>query len=82
VRFLADESCCDGSLVQALRTAGHDVRLAAVDMRGEDDDVVAEAALADRRVLITKDRDFGQLVFAIFVVVRPTRIRVRRRPTT
>jgi predicted nuclease of predicted toxin-antitoxin system len=120
VRFLADESCCDRSVVQALRAAGHDVRLATVEMRGADDDVVAEAAIADGRILITKDRDFGQLVFAkgratagviyvrwpvvlherlaarlvalvhemgsglegAFVAVRPTRVRVRRRPTT
>ena len=64
MRFLADESCSDHLVVDALRAAGHDVRAAAADLRGANDDVIAAAALADDRILITKDRDFGQLVFA------------------
>lgn len=63
MRFLADESC-DFNLVRTLREAGHDV-LAVCEIlpRAEDIDVI-ELAVRERRVLLTEDKDFGQLVFA------------------
>ncbi len=64
MRFLADESC-DYSVVRALRETGHDViAVAEGPLRGADDDKVIETARADRRILLTEDKDFGQLVFA------------------
>lgn len=68
MRFLADESC-DGRIVRALQAAGHDVRLAAADLRGESDVRVMQAAAADHRVVITEDVGFGRLVF---LDARPT----------
>jgi predicted nuclease of predicted toxin-antitoxin system len=63
MRFLADESC-DFSVVRALRAANHDVvAIAEVSPRAEDDDV-RERAVIDARILITEDKDFGQLVYA------------------
>ena len=63
MRFLADESC-DFSVVRALRSAKHDVvAIAEVSPRAEDDDV-RERAVTDERILITEDKDFGQLVYA------------------
>lgn len=63
MRFLADESC-DYSVVVALRSAHHDVvAIAEVSPRAEDDDV-REKAVGDDRILITEDKDFGQLVYA------------------
>jgi predicted nuclease of predicted toxin-antitoxin system len=62
VRFLADESC-DGRVVRALSAAGHEVRLAVTDLRGEPDEAVSDAAAGDERVLITEDLDFGRLAF-------------------
>jgi len=62
MRFLADESC-DFALVRALRDAGHDVVAVHEKMPGADA-VVIEEAVRDRRVLLTEDADFGQLVFA------------------
>lgn len=63
MRFLADESC-DFSVVRALRAEGHDiVAIAEISPREEDDDV-RERALKDDRLLITEDKDFGQLVYA------------------
>lgn len=61
MRFLADESC-DFSVVRALRAAKHDVT-AVVEVlpRAEDDDV-REKAVRAYRILITEDKDFGQLV--------------------
>ena len=63
MRFLSDESV-DSAVTLALRSAGHDVRAAAEEMGGADDAVLVAAAADDDRLLITKDRDFGQLVFA------------------
>lgn len=63
MRFLADESC-DFSVVRALRSARHDVvAIAELSPRAEDDDV-REKAVNDDRILITEDKDFGQLVYA------------------
>ena len=63
MRFLADESC-DFSVVRALRSADHDV-IAIVEVSPrEEDDAVMERAVKDRRILITEDKDFGQLVYA------------------
>ena len=63
MRFLADESC-DASVVRALRAAGHDVTAIIETSRGATDPVVLELALAEQRVLLTRDKDFGELVFA------------------
>jgi predicted nuclease of predicted toxin-antitoxin system len=63
MRFLADESC-DFVVVRALRAAGHDVRAVAEVDLGATDDVVLEIASREQRVLLTEDKDFGQLVFA------------------
>jgi Domain of unknown function (DUF5615) len=63
MRFLADESC-DFAVVRALRKAGHDVvAVAEISPRAEDSDVL-ERALKGKRVLLTEDKDFGQLVYA------------------
>ena len=63
MRFLADESC-DFSVVRALRSADHDVlAIAEVSPRDEDEDVM-ERAVRGGRILITEDKDFGQLVYA------------------
>lgn len=63
MRFLADESC-DFAVVRALRIAGHDVKAVAEAALGATDRVVIELALHEQRVLLTEDKDFGQLVFA------------------
>jgi predicted nuclease of predicted toxin-antitoxin system len=63
VRFLADESC-DHRVVIALRHAGHDVAAVAEVARGASDADVIERATREGRVLLTEDRDFGQLVHA------------------
>ena len=63
LRFLADESC-DFAVVRALRVAGHDVLSVIERERGATDDRVIFLALAEKRILLTEDKDFGQLVFA------------------
>jgi predicted nuclease of predicted toxin-antitoxin system len=63
MQFLADESC-DFAVVRSLRAARYDVKAVAEVALGATDDVVLELALRERRVLLTEDKDFGQLVFA------------------
>ncbi len=61
MKFLADE-CCDADLVAELRAAGHDVRYVAEDEdAGATDHAVLSAAHAEGRILLTEDKDFGEL---------------------
>lgn len=63
MRFLADESC-DFGVVVALRLAGHDVvAVSEVAPRAQDKEVIRRA-MREGRVLLTEDKDFGQLCFA------------------
>jgi len=61
--FLADEGC-DFGVVRALREAGHNVTaVAEVTPRAEDQGVL-ELARRQQRILLTEDKDFGQLIYA------------------
>ena len=63
MRFLADEGC-DFILVRTLRAAGHDVlAVSEITFRAEDSEVI-DLALREKRILLTEDKDFGQLVYA------------------
>lgn len=63
IRFLADESL-DFRVVRGLRAAGYDVRAVFEDSPGAPDGEILESARSADRILLTEDRDFGQLVFA------------------
>lgn len=63
LRFLADESC-DFAAVRALRAEGFDVLAVAEVTPGAEDDQVIEYAVNQGRLLLTEDKDFGQLVYA------------------
>ena len=60
--LLADENV-DKPLVNWLREQGHDVSSVADLSAGSDDESVLQLAIAQRRVLLTFDRHFGELVF-------------------
>ena len=60
MRFLADESC-DYAVVRALRSAGHDVVAVADTNAQAPNTEVADLAASDGRILLTEDKDFGQL---------------------
>lgn len=62
MRILADENI-PASAVTALRAAGHDVVWVRTDMPGARDSDVIARAIADSRVLLTFDKDFGELAF-------------------
>jgi predicted nuclease of predicted toxin-antitoxin system len=63
MRFLADESC-DFSVVRALRSADHNVVAIVEVSPREEDPSVMDRAVTESRILITEDKDFGQLVYA------------------
>lgn len=63
VQFLADESC-DFSVVTALRNKQFDVLAVVERAPGANDQQVIKLALAERRVLLTEDKDFGRLIFS------------------
>jgi predicted nuclease of predicted toxin-antitoxin system len=62
VRWLADE-CVLAPLVAFLRTGGHDVLYVAESAAGLSDSDVIALALREKRLLLTEDKDFGDLVF-------------------
>ena len=64
MKFLADE-CCDASLVSALRADGHDVLYVLETFPGTSDDAILDRAFAEHRILLTEDKDFGELVYRL-----------------
>jgi len=63
VELVADESCA-GPVIRALREAGHDVIAITESATGASDEAVIARAFDEGRVLLTEDRDFGELVYA------------------
>ncbi len=61
MKLLADE-CCDALLVEGLRHDGHDVRYVTEFAPGEPDESILQQAAAQERILLTEDKDFGELV--------------------
>jgi predicted nuclease of predicted toxin-antitoxin system len=62
MRWLADE-CVHAPVVAGLRAAGHDVIYAAETSQQTKDSNLVEEALRTRRILLTEDKDFGDLAF-------------------
>ena len=62
MRFLADESV-DRQIVDRLRLDGHVVRYVAEMDPGIRDDAVLDLTNEEADVLLTADKDFGELVF-------------------
>ncbi|MCC5621475.1 DUF5615 family PIN-like protein [Nostoc sp. CHAB 5715] len=62
MRFLANENF-PGDAVEALRNRGHDVIWIRTDAPGITDPEVLNRAQSDERILLTFDKDFGELAF-------------------
>ncbi len=62
MRFLADENL-HADLVAWLRGGGHDVLYAAEVLPAEPDEVILRRARDEGRIVVTDDKDFGELVF-------------------
>jgi len=60
MRILVNENVA-GVVVRELRTRGHDVLSAKESMRGEKDRVLLARAHAECRLVLTCDKDFGEL---------------------
>lgn len=88
LRVLANENF-PGDAVAELRRRGHDVAWIRVDSPGVDDLAVLSRAVAESRLLVTFDKDFGELVFrrgreasvgvVLFRIALPTPTSVVRR---
>jgi len=62
MNLLADESV-DGPIVESLRRAGHRVWYVAEMEPGTPDDMVLDLANREGSLLLTADKDFGELVY-------------------
>jgi predicted nuclease of predicted toxin-antitoxin system len=64
VKLLGDEGV-DAAIVARLRADGHDVVYVAELSPSITDEAVLELANGDERILVTADKDFGDLVFRL-----------------
>ena len=65
MKFLADEGV-DSSIVKCLRKTGHDVIFVVErTLRTMEDDLLLQIAESENRIIITRDKDFGELVFRL-----------------
>ena len=64
MKFLADE-CFDARLAQFIRQLGHDVSFQSEAFEGASDKAVLSRAAAEERILLTEDKDFGELVIRL-----------------
>ena len=62
MRFIVDEST-GAAVVEHLRSLGHDVFAVSEIMRQAADPDILDLALNEGRILITNDKDFGELVY-------------------
>jgi len=60
--FIVDEST-GTAVVEYLRSIGHDVLFVAEAMPQADDPDILGRAVSEERILVTNDKDFGELVF-------------------
>lgn len=64
MRIIANENV-GGPVVETLRERGHDVVWVKETMRGARDEEVLARAQSDQRLVVTLDKDFGELAFRI-----------------
>jgi len=62
MRWIVNENV-SGTVIRTLRERGHDVLSVKESLRGAGDPDILARAQADQRVLVTHDKDFGELAF-------------------
>lgn len=62
MRFLVDE-CVGPTVARWLRENHHDAASAYEDCRGWKDERILEKAYAEGRIIVTIDKDFGEMIF-------------------
>lgn len=77
-KFLANENM-PGEAVHAAQAAGIDIIWVRDTMPGAADDAVLATAVSDVRVLVTFDKDFGEMVFSLGRSASPGIILLRPR---
>jgi len=68
MRFLADEDF-PRLAIYALRNSGWDVTSIAEDCAGVNDETIASICDGEKRILLTFDKDFGELLFTWEVTI-------------
>ena len=63
MRFLLDACAAARTLEQELTALGHDVRSARGEYARASDETLLALAYEEGRVLVTEDKDFGELVY-------------------
>ena len=62
MRWIVNENV-SGTLIRSLRNVGHDVLSVKESMRGAGDPDILARAQAEQRVVVTQDKDFGELAY-------------------
>jgi predicted nuclease of predicted toxin-antitoxin system len=62
MRFLVNENVTK-TVTQELRRLGHDVLSVKESMRSESDEAILARAQTEERIVVTHDKDFGELAF-------------------
>jgi len=62
MRLILNENISN-TVAQSLRAIGHDVLAVKESMRGESDSNILARAQAEFRLVVTQDKDFGELAF-------------------
>lgn len=62
MKFIVDE-CTGAKVSQWLREKEHDVFCVYTQARGWKDKIILEKAVLDERIIITNDKDFGEMIF-------------------
>lgn len=62
MRFLVDEST-GAAVAGAIRTMGHDVVEVAALLPSTDDELVLQLAVRENRIILTNDKDFGEMIY-------------------
>ena len=64
MRMIVNENIAR-SVIDQLRHRGHDVLSVKEEMRGEGDEEILARAEAEQRIVVTCDKDFGELAFRV-----------------
>ena len=83
MKFLIDVSASSGSMRTILTRLGHDVVSASDMAPGTMDEEILAIATEEGRILVTEDKDFGELVFVRGLphpcIIRFTEMRVEEK---
>jgi predicted nuclease of predicted toxin-antitoxin system len=81
MRFLANENYPFPSIL-LLREKGYDVKSIAENSHGISDDQVINIALEENRIILTFDRDYGELIFKYAPTRKPSVVYYRTKGRT